>query len=45
MTRQMLNVCGGVSVHDGATYEGLALMVFGDGAIDGVKPSSRGELP
>jgi NAD(P)-dependent dehydrogenase (short-subunit alcohol dehydrogenase family) len=34
VTGQMLNVCGGLSVHDGANYEGLARMVFGDSAID-----------
>jgi NAD(P)-dependent dehydrogenase (short-subunit alcohol dehydrogenase family) len=33
VTGQMLNVCGGLSVHDGANYEGLARMVFGDSAI------------
>jgi NAD(P)-dependent dehydrogenase (short-subunit alcohol dehydrogenase family) len=37
ITGQMLNVCGGLSVHDGANYEGLARMVFGDDAIDDVK--------
>jgi NAD(P)-dependent dehydrogenase (short-subunit alcohol dehydrogenase family) len=36
VTGQMLNVCGGLSVHDGANYEGLARMVFGDSAIDDV---------
>jgi NAD(P)-dependent dehydrogenase (short-subunit alcohol dehydrogenase family) len=34
VTGQMHNVCGGLSVHDGANYEGLARMVFGDGAIN-----------
>jgi hypothetical protein len=29
-------VCGGLSVHDGANYEGLARMVFGDKEIDDV---------
>jgi NAD(P)-dependent dehydrogenase (short-subunit alcohol dehydrogenase family) len=38
VTGQMLNVCGGLSVHDGANYEGLARMVFGDDAIDETKP-------
>jgi NAD(P)-dependent dehydrogenase (short-subunit alcohol dehydrogenase family) len=38
VTGQMLNVCGGLSVHDGANYEGLARMVFGEEAIDDVKP-------
>jgi NAD(P)-dependent dehydrogenase (short-subunit alcohol dehydrogenase family) len=38
VTGQMLNVCGGLSVHDGASYEGLARMLFGDDAIDDVKP-------
>jgi NAD(P)-dependent dehydrogenase (short-subunit alcohol dehydrogenase family) len=38
ITGQLLNVCGGLSVHDGANYEGLARMVFGDEAIDDVKP-------
>ena len=37
ITGQMLNVCGGLSVQDGANYEGLARMVFGDDAIDDVK--------
>jgi NAD(P)-dependent dehydrogenase (short-subunit alcohol dehydrogenase family) len=45
VTGQMLNVCGGLSVHDGANYEGLARMVFGDSAIDDVKPSAQGEIP
>jgi NAD(P)-dependent dehydrogenase (short-subunit alcohol dehydrogenase family) len=44
VTGQMLNVCGGLSVHDGANYEGLARMVFGDSEIDDVKPSAHGEL-
>jgi NAD(P)-dependent dehydrogenase (short-subunit alcohol dehydrogenase family) len=39
ITGQMLNVCGGLSVHDGANYEGLARMVFGDDAIDATKPA------
>jgi NAD(P)-dependent dehydrogenase (short-subunit alcohol dehydrogenase family) len=34
VTGQMLNVCGGLSVHDGANFEGLARMVFGDAEID-----------
>jgi NAD(P)-dependent dehydrogenase (short-subunit alcohol dehydrogenase family) len=38
ITGQMLNVCGGLSVHDGASYEGLARMVFGDDAVDDAKP-------
>jgi NAD(P)-dependent dehydrogenase (short-subunit alcohol dehydrogenase family) len=37
ITGQLLNVCGGLSVHDGANYEGLARMLFGDDAIDDVK--------
>jgi NAD(P)-dependent dehydrogenase (short-subunit alcohol dehydrogenase family) len=45
VTGQMLNVCGGLSVHDGANYEGPARMMFGDSAIDDVKPSARGEIP
>jgi hypothetical protein len=32
----MLNVCGGLSVHDGANFEELARMVLGDTAIDAV---------
>jgi NAD(P)-dependent dehydrogenase (short-subunit alcohol dehydrogenase family) len=36
VTGQMLNVCGGLSVHDGANYEGLARMVFGDKEIDNI---------
>jgi NAD(P)-dependent dehydrogenase (short-subunit alcohol dehydrogenase family) len=43
VTGQMLNVCGGLSVHDGANYEGLARMLFGDDAIDELKP--RGPSP
>src|SRR5271163_2291120 len=42
VTGQMLNVCGGLSVHDGANYEGLARMVFGDSAIDAVSASGAG---
>jgi NAD(P)-dependent dehydrogenase (short-subunit alcohol dehydrogenase family) len=42
ITGQMLNVCGGLSVHDGANYEGLARMLFGDDAIDDVKPHGSG---
>jgi NAD(P)-dependent dehydrogenase (short-subunit alcohol dehydrogenase family) len=42
VTGQMLNVCGGLSVHDGANYEGLARMVFGDSAIDAVSATSMG---
>ncbi|CAN5421961.1 SDR family oxidoreductase [soil metagenome] len=34
ITGQMLNVCGGLTVHDGDNYEGLARMVFGDDAIE-----------
>jgi len=34
VTGQMLNVCGGLSVHDGANFEGLARLVFGDAEID-----------
>jgi NAD(P)-dependent dehydrogenase (short-subunit alcohol dehydrogenase family) len=36
VTGQMLNLCGGLSVHDGANYEGRARMVFGDKEIDHV---------
>jgi NAD(P)-dependent dehydrogenase (short-subunit alcohol dehydrogenase family) len=36
VTGQMLNVCGGLSVHDGANYEGLARMIFGDKEIDDI---------
>jgi NAD(P)-dependent dehydrogenase (short-subunit alcohol dehydrogenase family) len=42
VTGQMLNVCGGLSVHDGANFEGLARMVFGDGPIDAVSAPSAG---
>jgi NAD(P)-dependent dehydrogenase (short-subunit alcohol dehydrogenase family) len=45
ITGQMLNVCGGLSVHDGASYEGLARMVFGDEAIDDVKPHGSSRTP
>jgi hypothetical protein len=45
ITGQMLNVCGGLSVHDGANYEGLARMLFGDDAIDGVKPGRSRPMP
>jgi NAD(P)-dependent dehydrogenase (short-subunit alcohol dehydrogenase family) len=45
ITGQMLNVCGGLSVHDGASYEGLARMVFGDDAIDEVKPHGSSATP
>ncbi|MGH3642873.1 MAG: SDR family oxidoreductase, partial [Mycobacterium sp.] len=38
VTGQVLNVCGGLSIHDGANYEDLVRMVFGDEAIDGAKP-------
>jgi len=41
VTGQMLNVCGGLSVHDGANYEGLARMVFGDSAIDALSTPGR----
>lgn len=41
ITGQLLNVCGGLSVHDGASYEGLARMVFGDSAIDAVSGNDR----
>jgi len=40
VTGQMLNVCGGLSVHDGANYEGLARMVFGDKEIDDVSATT-----
>jgi NAD(P)-dependent dehydrogenase (short-subunit alcohol dehydrogenase family) len=36
VTGQMLNVCGGLSVHDGANFEELARMVFGDKEIDDI---------
>jgi hypothetical protein len=36
---------GGLSVHDGANYEGLARMLFGDDAIDGVKPGRSRPMP
>jgi NAD(P)-dependent dehydrogenase (short-subunit alcohol dehydrogenase family) len=45
VTGQMLNVCGGLSVHDGASYEGLARMVFGDDAIDEVRPGASSPKP
>jgi hypothetical protein len=38
----MLNVCGGLSVHDGANYEGLARMVFGDKEIDDISTRETG---
>lgn len=41
ITGQMLNVCGGLTVHDGDSYEGLARMVFGDEAIDHCKPAKE----
>ncbi len=37
ITGQMLNVCGGLTCHDGDNYEGLARMVFGDDAIENCK--------
>ena len=37
ITGQLLNVCGGLTVHDGDNYEGLARMVFGDDAIEETK--------
>ena len=40
VTGQMLNVCGGLSVHDGANYEGLARMVFGDKEIDDISATT-----
>lgn len=40
ITGQMLNICGGLSIHDGANYERVAKMVFGDEAIDALKPES-----
>src|SRR5271167_1674598 len=40
VTGQMLNVCGGLSVHDGANYEGLARIVFGDEEIDDVSATT-----
>lgn len=36
ITGQMLNVCGGLTVHDGNDFEPLARMVFGDAAVDGL---------
>ncbi|WP_166903558.1 SDR family NAD(P)-dependent oxidoreductase [Mycobacterium sp. DL440] len=45
VTGQMLNVCGGLSVHDGANYEGLARMVFGDEHIDATKPRGSSSAP
>ena len=42
VTGQMLNVCGGLSVHDGANFEELARMVFGDTAIDAVSAPGTG---
>lgn len=41
ITGQMLNVCGGLSVHDGGNYEGLARRLFGEEAIDGTLPSRQ----
>jgi NAD(P)-dependent dehydrogenase (short-subunit alcohol dehydrogenase family) len=40
VTGQMLNVCGGLSVH--ANFEGLARMVFGDKEIDAVSAPGAG---
>jgi NAD(P)-dependent dehydrogenase (short-subunit alcohol dehydrogenase family) len=37
ITGQVLNVCGGMSVHAGDNYESLARMVFGDEAIEQTK--------
>lgn len=34
ITGQMLNVCGGLTIHDGNDFEPLARQVFGDAAID-----------
>jgi len=34
ITGQMLNVCGGLSVHDGDDFEPLARLAFGDSLID-----------
>lgn len=34
ITGQMLNVCGGLTIHDGNDFEPLARLVFGDAAID-----------
>jgi hypothetical protein len=45
VTGQMLNVCGGLSVHGGASYEGLARMLFGDDAIDDLQPSGSSPTP
>jgi len=42
VTGQMLNVCGGLSVHDGANFEGLARMVFGEEQIDAVSAPGAG---
>jgi NAD(P)-dependent dehydrogenase (short-subunit alcohol dehydrogenase family) len=42
VTGQMLNVCGGLSVHDGANFEELARIVFGDKAIDAVAAPGAG---
>jgi len=43
ITGQILNVCGGMSVHAGDNYEGLARMIFGDEAIEHTK-TIGGEL-
>jgi NAD(P)-dependent dehydrogenase (short-subunit alcohol dehydrogenase family) len=42
VTGQMLNVCGGLSVHDGANFEGLARIVFGDAEIDALSAPGAG---
>lgn len=34
ITGQMLNVCGGLTIHDGNDFEPLARQAFGDAAID-----------
>jgi hypothetical protein len=44
VTGQMLSVCGGLSVHDGANFEELARMVFGDTAIDAVSAPGAGRI-
>jgi NAD(P)-dependent dehydrogenase (short-subunit alcohol dehydrogenase family) len=36
ITGQMLNVCGGLSVHDGGNFHALARLIFGDEAVDKV---------
>lgn len=39
ITGQMLNVCGGLTIHDGTDFEPLARLVFGDEAIDSLTAS------